>query len=95
MNNIHQLIQSQAWGPLLAVVITMLLAAWRSWAGNLWLAKIPRAYQWVPPVVVATLAAVASGIEAGEPWLGVLILAGQAGMGAIGLYHTAKRVVGK
>lgn len=92
---IVQSIQAHAWYPAAAGVITLLLALFRRVAPATW-DRLPRRWQWVPAVVLATLGAFADGYAQGVPWSVALALAAYAaltaGAAAIGLVHVTKRV---
>ena len=94
---IVQSIQAHAWYPAAAGVITLLLALFRRIAPATW-DRLPRRWQWVPAVVLATLGAFVDGYAQGVPWRVALALAAYAaltaGMAAIGLAHAGKRVTG-
>lgn len=94
---IVQSIQAHAWYPAAAGVITLLLALFRRIAPATW-ERLPRRWQWVPAVVLATLGAFVDGYAQGVPWRVALALAAYAaltaGAAAIGLVHVTKRVTG-
>lgn len=95
ITTIVQSIQAHAWYPAAAGVITLLLALFRRVAPATW-DRLPRRWQWVPAVVLATLGAFVDGYAQGAPWGVALALAGYAaattGMAAIGLAHAGKRI---
>jgi hypothetical protein len=85
---------------ILTVMITLLLRIW-----NIpvirdrvfgWVGKLPRALQWVAPIVLAMLAATGQGWIEGVRGEALLLMAlvngGEIGAMAIGLWHTAKRL---
>ena len=97
ITTIVQSIQAHAWYPAAAGVITLLLALFRRVAPATW-DRLPRRWQWVPAVLVATLGAFVDGYAQGAPWGVALALAGYAavtaGLAAVGLVHVTKRVTG-
>ena len=90
-----ELIESRAWYPLCAILLTYAIAAWRRWGD---VTCLPARWQWVPAVAVAAAGAVVDAAAAGEPWPQALGLAAYAalsvGLPAIGWHHTSKRIAG-
>ena len=97
ITTIVQSIQAHAWYPAAAGVITLLLALFRRVAPTTW-DRLPRRWQWVPAVALATLGAFVDGYAQGVSWRVALALAAYAaltaGAAAIGLVHVTKRVTG-
>jgi hypothetical protein len=93
-----QALQAHAWYPAAAGIVTLLLALFRRVAPETW-ARLPRRWQWVPAVLLAALGAFVDAYASGVSWRIALVLTGYgavtAGLGAIGLLHTAKRMADK
>lgn len=90
---IVSLIESRAWYPLVAALLTLALRAWTRYGPAL---VIPREWQWVPPVAAAAAGGFIDAAASGAGLHAALTLAAYAGatvgLGAIGLHHTAKRL---
>lgn len=94
------LIESHAWYPLAAALITLTLRLWTHLPASIVerLPVLPREWQWVPPVVIALAGGFTEAAATGVPLWQALVLAAYAGvsggMAAIGIHHTAKRIEG-
>lgn len=90
-------VEARAWYPAIAGAITLLLVLLRRISPETW-DRLPRRWQWVPAVVLAALAAFVDAASSGVTWKVALALTFysvlSAGMAAIGLHHSTKRVTG-
>lgn len=90
-----QALQAHAWYPAAAGIVTLLLALFRRVAPGTW-ERLPRRWQWVPAVTLAALGAFVDAFSTGVSWRVALVLtaygAVTAGLAAVGLLHTAKRI---
>jgi hypothetical protein len=98
MTELISAIESRAWYPVAGIAITLLLTLARRISPEAW-TRVPRQWQWVPPVLLAALGGFAEGYSTGAAWSVALALAVYAGMsagtGAIGAYHALRRVGGQ
>lgn len=74
---------------LVVVLVMRVLTATDAWS------RVPRSLQWLPPVVMGATAGLVDAWSSGAPWqLAIVqaVAAGlQIGLGAVGVYHAAKR----
>jgi len=97
MNDVITLYDSRAWYPLVGAVVTLLLAGWKRFGPDRLVGILPSRWQWVPAVTIPALGAFADAQSSGESWsaaVGMMAYAAvSAGMAAVGIHHTLKRVV--
>lgn len=90
-------IEHRAWYSLAAAVLTLAIALWRRYQPLVW-DRIPRRWQWLPAVLVpaagAFVHAEMTGLSIGVALAVTLYAMISGGMTAIGLAHTAKRIIG-
>lgn len=95
--SIVQAAQARAWYPLAGVLVTLQLRVWARLSPTL-SERVPRRWQWVPPVAVSALAAFVEQQASGAVWYVALAMAAYAAVGsggvAIGAHHAAKRIGG-
>jgi hypothetical protein len=98
MTDLVTSIEARAWYPVAGIVITLLLTLARRISPEVW-ARVPRRWQWAPPVALAVLAGFGEGYSSGASWgvaLALGVYAGlSAGTGAIGAHHAIRRVGGQ
>ena len=94
MTDLIPLIESRAWYPLVAILLTYALRLWSRFGPSV--ASLPSRWQWLPPVAVAAVGGFVDAQANGEAWLSALGLAVYAGLSvglsAIGWHHTEKRL---
>lgn len=95
---IQQAIETRAWYPLAGIVVALVLRVWTRLGPTLLVGRIPRRWQWVPPVVVPALAAFVESQSSGLSLVAAVAMSVYAGVSAggaaIGLHHAAKRIGG-
>ena len=91
MESIRAAIDSGAWYTAAGLIITLLVTVWKKVQPAAF-ELISTKYQWIPAVVLASLAAFATSFAAGEPWYMAVVGLFNAALTAIGAHHTVKRM---
>ena len=89
-------IETRAWYPLAALLVTVVLRLLRQVQPEQW-ARLPQRWQWAPAVALSLLAAFVDAAASGATWqvaLGMVAYSALAALTAIGAHHTSKRVGG-
>lgn len=94
IQNIVTAIESRAWYPLAALLVTIALRLLRQVSPEQW-SRLPQRWQWAPAVLVSLLAAFVDAAASGATWqvaLGMVAYSALAALTAIGAHHTVKRL---
>lgn len=99
MNELQPILEAietrAGWYPILGAVVTVVVMALKRVSPDLW-AKLPQKWQWTPAVLIALCGGFADSYAADSVWWVALLMAvyaaATAGMAAVGIHHTAKRV---
>jgi hypothetical protein len=90
-------LSARAWYPLAAALVTCVIQVLKLVTPTTW-ERLPRRWQWVPAVLLATLGAFAEAASAGEHWGTAVALAVYGGitigLASLGILHAGKRLGG-